>query len=1088
MMQPEDARSGSENLIAGDVSGTVFQAQQVSGDVYLGERNNTKSRYLETVREIAPRVLAGRDSELAELVRFCEAPDSSTQYVWWRAEAWTGKTALVSWFVLNPPENVRLVSFFITARFAGYDTRADFLTVVLPQLSEMLGIEVPDGDGPSNFRGLLAEAAELCVSRGERLALVVDGLDEDRAAGEAGGAKSIAALLPRSPARGLRIIVTGRPNPALPEVLAADHPLRDPEVVRELVPSAAASAARETMESDLDRLLGVEVAEARAVLGFLVSARGGLSKQDLVELVGLAQERQVRMTLNSVEGRVFSRRPARWNPVESPEVYLLSHENLQTAAADRLGTAEMRGYAERIIEWAEGYRARGWPVSTPQFLLHSYPRILQENGRLSLMVECVTDLARQNRLQRVTEGEAAAQAEVAAAHALATASADPDIVDVLTLTMHRTALRERNARTPDRLPALWARLGEIGHGEALAHSFSVPHRRVEAVAELVDVLVEAGHAGRAERLVEETADEAKYPGPWSRLARAIAAKGDTAKAISILERIVDLDWRRRTLVMMAADQRQVEIEPLLVVASEIKNVDLQGITLSDLMGLQLERAFGKVVNIPKGISPLDRIDPIGRLVRGLAATGDFAAARQVIESESGEGQVESLGLRLRFYASLEEDPVQTRTQLADMEDDSLRDEVSLSLIDLALVKGLVEFAGSLVLDLSVMYRAMGLYAVLRAYGSAGLYDDGMALLEEVLSSLNKRPGLSSRPDAMTALAEGLVLSGDIERARVLAGEAEFLARQEGGALIYSQPFRKFVDLVVYGRDVAVAERMARICLTVDVAQDDVVKLSRLLAESGDVNLAEELAFRLVDLPASVKELVVLLRRLRQSGENDSILRLVARVEDCLKSIGSGRVRGDQHVCFVEFFCVAGFVGRALEISQSFESLHDRRRSYLLIVKELCVTGEVDAAVECVRDRIADGDRTHELSVVLAEGLAKAGCEDGMQILAGLGLAAGSAAKVFIERLAERDGPRALELAKSELKSFDRISVMLSIAGRLAEPLRSEVLVDLASGDEWSQVLSVLPSTDHPGLARMADQYIRLQEARLGLRSPDDRPA
>ncbi len=74
-----------------------------------------RSAYLEQVRRIAPDKLHDRDEELTELAAFCTEP-GQRPYAWWRAPAWAGKSALMSWFVLHPPGGVRVVLFFITAR------------------------------------------------------------------------------------------------------------------------------------------------------------------------------------------------------------------------------------------------------------------------------------------------------------------------------------------------------------------------------------------------------------------------------------------------------------------------------------------------------------------------------------------------------------------------------------------------------------------------------------------------------------------------------------------------------------------------------------------------------------------------------------------------------------------------------------------------------------------------------------------------------------------------------------------------------------------------------------------------------------
>ena len=97
------------------------------------------SAYLQQVKRIAPPELIGRETELAELAAFCLDPDRGP-YVWWQAEAWAGKSALLSTFVMPPPPElqgrVRIVSFFITARLAAQDTREAFVQVMLEQLAE----------------------------------------------------------------------------------------------------------------------------------------------------------------------------------------------------------------------------------------------------------------------------------------------------------------------------------------------------------------------------------------------------------------------------------------------------------------------------------------------------------------------------------------------------------------------------------------------------------------------------------------------------------------------------------------------------------------------------------------------------------------------------------------------------------------------------------------------------------------------------------------------------------------------------------------------------------------------------------------
>ena len=220
-----------------------------------------RSVYLRQVEQIFPFELVGREAELAELEAFCAGADSGS-YAWWQGPAWAGKSALMAWFVLHPPVGVRVVSFFITARFAGQSDRTAFLEVMLEQLAEVTGKPMPDALTESNrqawFLQLLADAAVACAEQGQMLVLLVDGLDEDRGVTSRPDGHSIAALLPAEPPAGVRIIVAGRPDPPVPADVPPRHPLRDEGIVRQLSASLHAQMVRDDAERELDRLLDDE--------------------------------------------------------------------------------------------------------------------------------------------------------------------------------------------------------------------------------------------------------------------------------------------------------------------------------------------------------------------------------------------------------------------------------------------------------------------------------------------------------------------------------------------------------------------------------------------------------------------------------------------------------------------------------------------------------------------------------------------------------------------------------------------------------------------------------------------------------------
>ena len=174
------------------------------------------------VASIAPDWLRDRDAELEELVEFCSKREP---YLWWQAGPWAGKTALVATFAVDPPDGVRVASFFVTARLAGLADAAAFTSAMVRQLAEIAEIPLPAVQGAGLLVYLTTEAAQACARRGERLLMIVDGLDEDQ-----GVKPSIASLLPRRPPDNLRVLVMSRPHPGIPGDVDGDHPLRTSRV------------------------------------------------------------------------------------------------------------------------------------------------------------------------------------------------------------------------------------------------------------------------------------------------------------------------------------------------------------------------------------------------------------------------------------------------------------------------------------------------------------------------------------------------------------------------------------------------------------------------------------------------------------------------------------------------------------------------------------------------------------------------------------------------------------------------------------------------------------------------------------------
>ena len=308
----------------------LFQALTDLREQAAESKSVVRSAYLEQVKRISPLQLHDRDSELAELAAFCTEPGRGP-YAWWRAPAWAGKSALMSWFVLHPPPGVQVISFFVTARWKGQDNRGAFIDAVLEQLADMLREPIPayltETTRELHMLRMLMQAAERCQQLDERLILVVDGLDEDRGVITGPDAYSIAALLTARPSAGLRIIVAGRHDPPIPADVPDDHPLRDTAIVRVLDESHWAAVVKTDMQRELKRLLHGSPAE-QGLLGLVTAAGGGLSAGDLAELTGLPVY-EIEENLRAVAGRTFMAASVSGHPDRARGSMILLHQESQ---------------------------------------------------------------------------------------------------------------------------------------------------------------------------------------------------------------------------------------------------------------------------------------------------------------------------------------------------------------------------------------------------------------------------------------------------------------------------------------------------------------------------------------------------------------------------------------------------------------------------------------------------------------------------------------------------------------------------------------------------------------------------------------
>ncbi len=495
------------------------------------------SAYQAQVRDIAPDQLLDREKELAELVGFCAGDQP---YAWWQAGPWAGKSALMAWFVLHPPAGVDVVSFFVTARLVGQSDSNACIDALIEQLAALVG-ESPAGLlTPGARRGtllrLLDDAASRSREAGRRLLLVIDGLDED--SGTATG-PSIAALLACRPPAEARVLVASRPHPPIPDDVTGDHPLRAISP-RQLDVSEHARGVEYRAKSELTQLLaGAQL--QRDILGLITAAGGGLTLGDLEELTKKPRY-EIERLLGGIFGRsVGTRTRTPVSGLSGERVYLFTHETLRLTAEQSFGKS-LAAYRGWLYRWADVYRQRVWPADTPHYLLRSYARLLASTEDLAGLVACTTDQARHNRMRDITGGDALAFTEISTAQQLLLAQPVPDLTSLALIAIQRDQLTDRNRNIPIKLPAVWARIGQLTRAEALANSIPSLSSRIKAMAEVAKVVAATGDLARALRLIiGAEALVAQIPGtndmrPEAILALASAATGggdhDRAAALS----------------------------------------------------------------------------------------------------------------------------------------------------------------------------------------------------------------------------------------------------------------------------------------------------------------------------------------------------------------------------------------------------------------------------------------------------------------------------------------------------------------------------------------------------------------------------
>ncbi|MFC9159331.1 trypsin-like peptidase domain-containing protein [Streptomyces fungicidicus] len=707
--------------------------------------------YAARVRSMAPAGgLRDRDRELAELRAFCE---SDEPYLLWHGDPWSGKTALMSAFVLDPPPGVRVAAYFAAHHLGRQDP---FDQVVGEQLAAI-------ADEPCTPGGLyrhLENAAERCRDDGERLVLVVDGLDED---------PGLARSLPLNPPVNVGVLVSSRPRPGPHPRLHVDHPLLRCRV-RTLTRTPYAAHLEIQARNELN--LWLRDHHNAELLGLLAAAGGDLTARDLAELTGMPAFEVASLLDSRLFTRISGEAFGGAGDVGSSgatggdstlDSYGYAHETLLRTAEAELAPLDL--YRDRIHAWASSYRSQGWPEDTPRYLLTSYGALLTGD----LLVEHAVDPARREGMTRLPGGHAAVLREIAAAQQVAREHAD--LPALARLAVARDLVGNTAPTVPDDLLTLWVRLGRATRAESLARSHPDPDARAAALAAVAKALADAGELDRGETLARTIARADLRSWALAGVVHAMAARGLLGAAEGLAGTVVQPErqaWALAAIARVVGATRQPDGE--LARRDPISSADRSG-GVDGADPARAARLLNRAEELVRAVTdPRRQAWTLAALVQAAVLCGDSARAERLVD------RIPLADYRVRGLSTMAKatgDPALARDLLTKAE--AMAEVITgdrspaLTLLAEAIARtGDLPRARALATSLPSPYeRSQALTTLAAAIARGGDPDNAIDLVSFV-------PLPAFRARALSITAEAIAAHGDVRWAVDLTEEAEAL--------------------------------------------------------------------------------------------------------------------------------------------------------------------------------------------------------------------------------------------------------------------------------------------------------------------------
>ncbi|MCK8438902.1 hypothetical protein G3I77_39765 [Streptomyces sp. D2-8] len=1070
---------------------------KIAGDLVLGQgRPVLSSGYLHEVAQLAAVRFEGRAAELAAMAAFSTAPDgvqeaqggdAGTAYWRWLAPAWSGKTALMAQFALHPPQGVDVLAFFITARAAGRSDRTAFLAALQGQLREFLCDADVDCASQGQFLDALERAADRATAEGRRLVLLVDGLDEDTGVESASSGYSIAALLPRVPPPGLRIVVAGRPNPPIPSDVLENHPLHSAHVDHLLAPSPAAQALRKAAERDLHALL-TGGGSGREVACLIAAANGGLSAQDLADLMGEVSAWEVEEVLGGSLGRSFQPRPAQWQATgQQPEqLFSFAHEELQQGALKRISTAALEGYRARVHAFTDAWRQAGWPADTPEYALVGYPQLLRNLADTTRLTVLATDAVRHERLWETTGSDTEALAEIADAIGLHRAATNPNLRACVRLAQRRDEIRGHVASIPDDVIETWAIVGHVRRALTLAQVAHGSRR----IPDLVRRLLFAGRADHnTASLVASVARQLLSPvqDAWELrdVADALCGTGHPQQAADLARSIARPDRRDDALAtVVGAMARSGDPQQAAELGRGITDPDRQaGVLASAARALARSGRQEQAVELARSIAdPQRRNGVLGSLSAAASEAADDEPASAYPSSPYAFGRQARIPAELVEHANFAKDQERAAERARGISDPdrqakalgAIAKELALSgfhrqateLADEAarLARGIVnqdERDGALTVAARAVARkghhalaaelaravidtdrrADTLAAVAVLIARAGARQQAAELADEAAELARGGTALGPKAALLAVVAEAMTLTGRHEQAAELAHVAAELAHDAKGS------GRRAMALTLAARAIARTGRhrqaidIARMVTEPDLLEGAYGAVAVVIAHAGHPGEAIELTRRIDDPDRKAKALAAVATALAHAGRH-------RQAADLALSISRQTSRVRALTLIIRTMVRTGHRQEAVELSRTAVNLAHEAGDANWHARTLATAAEVLAH-----------DGHHEQAVDFAQAAAKFArtLKDPGRRAAALAGAARALTSTGCRGQAEGVGRQAVNAARTIKDPGQRVKALTSAAKKCPDILNGRVLLAEALDiGPLQQVVECLP--------------------------------